>query len=260
MADKGTDRPERLTGGVNEILRVGNTVIRPAGPHSATVHRYLGQLRQHGFERAPEPLALDSSAGTETLSFLPGLVSGYPLDPAFCTDRALIGAARLLRELHLAGARYRPAADDRWDLPTRQPVEVICHGDFAPYNCVVNDGEVTGVFDFDTAHPGPKLWDVGYGAYRWVPLTAPSNPDGSPAIDEQRRRLGLFCAQYGVDRITAVVDWAAERLTALVAMMVQRAADGHPAFARHLAEGHDQLYLADIEHLRSNRLVLAGAG
>lgn len=243
-----TSKPgdEPLRGGVNEVMRRGDMVIRPAGPHTNSVHRLLRHVRAAGFEGGPEVIDLDVE--TETLTFVPGEVTGYPVDEPFRTDRALEGAAALLRAFHDAGASFPIESSDRWDLPTRHPVEVICHGDFAPYNCAVTNGEVTGVFDFDTAHPGPRLWDLGYAAYRWVPLTDPVDGEGFGSTTEQARRLRLFCAAYGTDDLTAVVAAAADRLHALVDMMRSRASAGHAAFAEHIAGGHDLLYLNDIDY------------
>ena len=64
----------------------------------------------------------------------------------------LLGEARPALELGL-----RRLAETR---PDHGP-DTVVHGDFAPYNCVVRDGLVTGVFGFDIAHPAPRLWDVG---------------------------------------------------------------------------------------------------
>ena len=241
-----------LEGGVHKIRRVGDTVIRPAGEHTASVHRLLRHLRSSGFTRGPEPLAYEQDKDTETLSFVPGEVSGYPLAESFTTERALVSAARLLRSYHDATADFAPTQQDRWDLPVQHPAEVICHGDFAPYNCVVNNGAVTGLFDFDTAHPGPRLWDLGYAAYRWVPLTSPDHPEVSISRSDQSNRLILFCEAYGwPDSLDAVVEAAADRLVALVAMMFERAEGGSVAFQRHIDEGHHLLYRADITYLRS---------
>ncbi|MGZ8605169.1 MAG: phosphotransferase [Actinomycetota bacterium] len=61
------------------------------------------------------------------------------------------------------------------------------------------DGEeLAGVIDFDLASPGPRVLDMGYAAYRFVPLTDPANPDVShPGAAAQARRLEAFCAAYG---------------------------------------------------------------
>ena len=250
--ERSSSEEEILQGGVHQIRKVGDAVIRPVGPHSPSVHRVLRHLAARGVNIGPEPIAINQADRTETLSFVPGETTGHPLAPSFTTDKAVSSAAQLLRRLHDATEDFVVTEDDVWDLPPKTPAEVICHGDFAPYNCAVIDGLVTGVFDFDTAHPGPRLWDLGYAAYRWVPLTSPDNPEFSSSPVEQARRLTLFCQAYGWHGSeAAVVEAAADRLVALVEMILERAEGGNAAFQRHIEEGHHLLYLADIAHLRS---------
>ena len=252
------DDEETLQGGVNQIRRIGSTVVRPSGAHSPSVHRLLHHLRAHGFDQAPEPIALDASSGTETLAFIEGTTTGYPITAEFRTDQALSSAGHLLRRYHGATGEFTVTAEDQWSLSPLTPHEVTCHGDFAPYNCVVVNGQVTGVFDFDTAHPGPRLADVGYAAFRWAPLTARSEPEGFGDVQEQARRLALFCRSYGDVSTEDVVRAAIERLTDHVSFIREQAASGHEAFARHVEEGHDQLYLADIGYMTKNIAELAG--
>ena len=252
------DQPgEVLKGGLNEALRVGTKVIRKTGGHSLGVHALLQHLERAGFAAAPHLLAVDALAGTETLSFLEGETTDYPLAESFRTDAAMISAARLLRRLHDASIGFE-ALDYSWFLPPRSPEEVMSHGDFAPYNCVLRDGEIVGVFDFDTAHPGPRLWDLGYLAYRWVPLVSPLNPDGFGTIVDQTRRLPLLCAAYGTDRIDEVLDQTRQRLLAMVDSMRSFAAAGHVGFQRHIDEGGDELYLRDAQYIVDHRAVLLG--
>ena len=72
---------------------------------------------------------------------------------------------------------------------------MICHNDFAPYNMTFADGQVTGVFDFDTAAPAPRIRDLAYLAYRLVPLAE----DAGVAMDpgERMARLERLLATYG---------------------------------------------------------------
>jgi aminoglycoside phosphotransferase (APT) family kinase protein len=244
-------------GGMNTVRRVGPHVIRPLGPHSASVHRLLRYVRANGFLEGPEVIDVDVAAGTETLTYVDGETTNYPLPDAFRTDGALTSAARLLRRFHETAEGFEARPGDHWFLPPQQPLEVMCHGDFAPYNCVMNHGAVTGVFDFDICHPGPLLWDVGYATYRWAQLTGPSNSAEAGTPTEQRRRLQLFCAAYGTDDILGVVVAVQQRLGLLVETIQSLASDGHAAFARHLADGHDQLYLADIAYLHDNETFFA---
>ncbi len=246
-----------LIGGMNTVKRVGAHVIRPLGPHSASVHRLLRYVRANGFLEGPEVIDVDIVAGTETLTYLGGEITNYPLTGAFRTDGALTSAAQLLRRFHEATEGFEALPDDDWFLPLQRPVEVMCHGDFAPYNCVINHGTVTGVFDFDIAHPGPQLWDVGYAAYRWALLTAPSNSDGFGTPAEQRRRLRLFCNAYGADDILGVVVAAQQRLGLLVETIQSLASNGDATFSRHIADGHDQLYLTDIAYLQEHQAFFA---
>jgi aminoglycoside phosphotransferase (APT) family kinase protein len=249
---------EQLTGGVNNVVRLGDVVVRPTGLYSPAVHMVLQHLDRVGFVGAPKFIAVDIERGTETLTFLKGDVADYPLPPPFTSDRALLSAAQLLKALHEALATFSIPPDAAWWLPHIEPAEVVVHGDFAPYNCVLHEGRVTGVFDFDTAHPAPRLWDVGYAAYRWVPLVAPTNPDGFGTIESQIRRLPLFCAAYGTSDLGAVIDHARLRLIAMVDNMRQLAANGHQAFQQHVLAGHDELYLRDVAYLEANRSLLIG--
>ena len=120
---------------MNRVLPHGGTVVRPTGPHSRAVHQVLAHLEQVGFGGAPRLLAVDIERRTETLTFLEGEVADYPLPATFTSDQALCSAARLLRGLHDALVTFEIPADARWWLPPVEPVEVVVHGDFAPYNC-----------------------------------------------------------------------------------------------------------------------------
>ncbi|MFF0391859.1 phosphotransferase [Kitasatospora sp. NPDC004615] len=252
---------EILAGGVNQVERIGERVLRPTGPWSPAVHGLLGHLRANGFTAAPRFHGLTAD-GREILDFLPGEVSDYPATPAAASRTALLTAARVLRAYHDATAGY---AADGWMLPAREPAEVICHGDYAPHNCVLGGERVVGVIDFDTAHPGPRLWDVAYAVYRWAPTTAPGNADGFGTPDEQAARAREFCDAYGLDAAgrAGLVDAVEARLHALVGHMRAEAAAGSAAFASHLADGHHLMYLSDAAYVvrereRFERALLGG--
>ncbi|GIG64714.1 phosphotransferase enzyme family protein [Phytomonospora endophytica] len=242
---------EPLTGGgVNEVVRVASTVRRPTGPHTPAVHALLGHLAGEGYAGAPRVHGVDDQ-GREILDFMAGDVAHYPLPAHVYSDRGLTAAARLIRGLHDATATFTPPGEAVWMFPVREPVEVVCHGDLAPYNCVYRDGQPVAFIDFDTAHPGPRVWDLAYAAYRFVPLTDPDGPEGSAGTGEQARRLRVFADAYGLtghDR-DILVRTAITRLDALVSWMHARAAEGDAAFASHIADGHDALYRRDIDYL-----------
>ena len=167
---------ENFQGGVNAVVRTGNKVRRPSGPWTPAVHALLHHLRANGFDAAPQAHGLDEQ-GREVLDFAPGEVPGYPMPAYVWTDETLTEVARLLRAFHDATSGFTEPASTTWYLPPREPREVICHGDIAPYNSVFRDGRPVAFIDFDTAHPGPRVWDVAYAAYRFVPLAGPDNFD-----------------------------------------------------------------------------------
>jgi hypothetical protein len=237
---------ERLPGGgVNEVVRVGGTVRRPTGHWTPAVHRLLEHLAEAGFEGAPRVHGIDER-GREILDFVPGDVAHYPLPEYAWSDAALEALAKLMRSYHDATTGFRPPEDARWYFPAREPAEVLCHGDIAPYNCVYRDGLPVAFIDFDTAHPGPRLWDVAHAAYRFVPLS-----HNIATEEEQIRRLRLLCDAYGLTDAerAALPEAVAARLRGLVDHIHEQAAAGSEAFAAHLAAGHADLYLSDLDHV-----------
>ncbi|GGR70472.1 hypothetical protein GCM10010169_12610 [Micromonospora fulviviridis] len=130
----------RLTAGV---VRVGDTVRRPASPASCFVARLLAHLARQGFDGCPRHLGQDQH-GRDVLSFVPGHVP--PRWQRF-TDDQVGQAARLLRRLH----------DATRDLAPTLGGEVICHHDPGPNNTVFRDGQPIAFIDFDFAAPGDPL-------------------------------------------------------------------------------------------------------
>lgn len=249
---------EILTGGgVNRVVRVGETVRRPTGPWTPAVHALLDHLDTAGFDRAPKVHGVDQN-GREVLDFVPGQVGFDPAAEGH-RDARLYAVARLIRAFHAATAGYSAPAEAIWYFPPRSPTEVICHGDLAPYNMVFHKGLPVALIDFDTAHPGPRIWDVAYAAYRFVPLTlAPGQ--GAVQVAEQARRLRLFVDAYELaeqDR-AALVATAITRLKHLVAHMEEQATAGNEAFAAHLRNGHHLQYRTDAEHLARHSDELTG--
>lgn len=248
---------EHLHGGrVSQIVRSGEVVHRPAGFWSPSVHLLLNHLRRVGFRAAPEPRGFDAD-GNEVLTFIEGEVSNYPYSQAALSQEALETAAQLLRSYHDASATFvsRATRDLAWMLPPQEPTDVICHGDYAPYNVVFDGCQAVAIIDFDTAHPGPRTWDVAYALYRWSPLHSPDNPDRWGDFVSQIKRAKHFCDAYGLPNIdrTTIIDSAIARLQALVDFIRAEAAQGNETFQAHMAAGHHLAYQGDIEHLSRQR-------
>lgn len=187
---------EVLTGGNSStVVRVGDTVRRNAGPWTPAVHTLLDTLRANGITQVPAAAGMDEQ-GREILSFLPGDAVQYPLPEWMWHRSILLAAAGLLRQVHDAGAglAHEPL---QWQSPTHEPVEVVCHNDFAPYNMVFQDQQFAGIFDFDAASPGPRIWDLAYLAYQLVPLIE-GGGTGAPEGPARLARLDELIAAYGL--------------------------------------------------------------
>lgn len=250
------EHEEPLPGGnMAGAVRVGATVRRAAGPWSPTIQRLLRHLHAHGLTWVPEPLGRDEQ-GRDSVSHLPGVVPQYPLPGWIWDEAVLLDAARRLAELHDATAGFETTGA-RWQLPVHEPAEVICHNDFAPYNMVFTDGRLTGVIDWDTASPGPRVWDLAYLAYRLVPLTDPANHDApATSLRERSHRLMLLCDAYGHDvRPVDVLEVTVERLEELAAFTQARAEEGNPALRSHV-----DLYRRDARWVAAQVERLAQSG
>ena len=240
---------ETLTGGnVTPVVRIDGTVRRAAGPWTPTIHRLLEHLRASGIEWVPAPHGLDD-AGREVLDFIPGVVPGYPMPPWVWSDSILEDAGRRLRELHDSSAHF-DRAGTLWRLASHEPAEVICHNDFVQYNFVFSDEAITGVIDFDTASPGPRIWDVAYLAHRLVPLNERDRAKDNP--DERLRRLRLLLHSYGAGFTAAqTITAAAARLRELAEFSE---AQSRIQDRRDL-EDHAALYRTDAAALEAGTIV-----
>jgi hypothetical protein len=242
-------------GNMTDAIRDGDYVHRSAGAWTPTVHRLLAHLASNGVVWAPTPNGFDELS-REILTYLHGTVPHDPMPDWVWTDRVLVDAAKHLAQLHDLTAGYHdPAAI--WQLPAHEPQEVICHNDFVPYNMVFDaDHRLIGVIDWDTASPGPRVWDLAYLAYRVVPLSAPGNPDGiENSVAERHRRLTLVCRSYGHGETPAeVVTATIKRLLDLADFTARRANEG----ASHIAE-HGLLYRDAARWITKSAQQLAGA-
>ncbi|PYY50715.1 hypothetical protein DEI84_02645 [Curtobacterium sp. MCBD17_023] len=252
VADTSTTTFRRFP--MERIIKTDDRVHRPAGPWTPTVHRLLTHLHEQGFVAAPAPISLGDAL--ETVTFVPGVAGEYPWTEDVASEAALVTSARLLRQLHDAAASF-PLDDsvDVWSQAARVPVETVVHGDFAPYNVVYDGIAAVGVIDFDTAHPGPRVWDVASAVYRFAPFTTGADEGRPvPALEDRLTRAAEFCRAYGLDdRSRAVlVETITAGLVALVTTLETEAAAGNPKFVSDLAHGHADLYRADVAWLEEH--------
>jgi Ser/Thr protein kinase RdoA (MazF antagonist) len=197
-----SETEEPLAGGIRhaQTVRVGDTVRKPSGVWTPAVHALLNHLIERGFP-APKPLGFDEQR-REILAFIEGQATIWPWPDFFKRSEAVEHVGRTLRRYHNAVADFVPPEDGVWqDCDHAVPAadEIICHGDFGPYNLIWRGERIVGVVDWEWAHPAPAMHDIAFTAWSIVPLC--TNEDaratGFDATPHARERLKAFASGYG---------------------------------------------------------------
>ena len=251
MVDDPGQRGQPLaTGGVTDVVRVGDTVRRTPRPTTASVHALLRHVRSRGFVEVPEPLGWDEQ-GREVLSYVEGDVPDDPLPAEVTTVDVLVALARLIRRLHDAVDGWTPPPGARWgaipgtpdlgDLPPLVEVpEIVSHQDYCPGNVVFRGGLPAALIDFDLARPTTRVLDAVNALYWWVPLVAPEDRPPSLVDADVPARVRAFVDAYGMttEQRARVVPAAVLRAQHSIRTM-RAAADVHPVFRRWWDGGLD---------------------
>jgi hypothetical protein len=194
---------EVLSGGMmnpGAVFRRGDVVHRPAQGHAAAIHRFLGALREQGFDGAPEPVGL--ADGREQLTFVAGDVALMPYPAWSMSEAALASVGAMLRRFHAAASAVPVEEGVAWAMGFADPQggTMVCHGDACVENVVFRDGEAFGLIDFDMAAPGRPLWDVAMAARYWVPMLDPETAAQFPPYVglDSVRRLRILADGYGM--------------------------------------------------------------
>lgn len=179
---------------------------RPPGPNAELAREVLLRLERAGFDAAPRWLGLDEQ-GRDVLSWIEGETFtersrlhpyiGDPPDRITFTEGQLAAVFRLLR-------RYHDVFGD----------EIVCHGDFGPWNLVWRDGLPVGVIDFDHVHAGEAAEDVAYALRMFVSYGfAEAEPE--ELVRRTRAALAVYGCDFEVPAILAAeYDRAEERCLA----------------------------------------------
>ncbi len=235
---------EALSGGtLNPVVRVGDTVRRPVGPWTRTVHELLRHVRARGFALAPEPLGIDE-LGREVLSFIPGSTLGWslPWPEDVRSDEMLAQVGEAAARYHEAVADFRPVGTIPWQAGPAAlgAEEIVCHNDLAPYNVVLAGGRLAGIIDWDLAGPGTRRFDLAFAAWQWVPLQAPevARALGWNTPSDRARRLALLLDAYGLEDRSSFLDEVAARIRYNRDLMVRRANEGNAAYRALVERGH----------------------
>ena len=113
------------------VVRVGDTVRKPAGFWTPAVEALLSHLWRVGFTGAPRPLGRDGE-GRHVLEYVPGPMA---MDQPWLDEAGLHRVGRLIRELHDASAgffasdtaRTKPCERGRPSHATRQRSGWVIH-------------------------------------------------------------------------------------------------------------------------------------
>lgn len=231
------------------VTRVGDTVRKPAGPHTPAVHALLAHLHAVGFDRVPRPLGIDDD-GRSVQSFVPG-VTVHPHHVGLLGSAgALAEVGRMIRRFHDASAEFVPPADARWQvLIPDVGTELVVHHDLAAWNLVHDPAGGWGLVDWDTAAPGTRLWDLAYAAHSLVPLSA--SPEWSRPDAPARLRVLADAYDLDEDERRRLVRLLPERTRSMYRLLADGAATGTQPWASLWADGHGEVWGRNTDYIEA---------
>ena len=228
------------------VVRIGQTVRRPAHRNTPTVQSLLKHLEEKSFGGAPRALGIDWD-GHEMVSYINGTAGHYPLKPYVLSNSTLIQVAQLLRRYHDASASFSTPANSSWKGPVASRREVVCHGDAGPYNIIFRKGQPVALIDFERATPGPRIWDIGFVIYRFAPLCDLQEDRLTPgSLRRIARRIRVFLNAYGISQNDDLFDWIQLRLKTEIDLFESEKADEIAERQKKIEAGHLDLYKRDL--------------
>lgn len=233
--------------GLTEVERVGDTIRRSTGPWTPAVHALLSHLETVGFEAAPRVLGIDER-GREILTFAEGEGTTW-------SDEELVGVGRLVRRYHDAAESFTPQPDAHWQALLGTPCahEVLCHNDLSPWNTVYRGGTPVMLIDWDLAAPAPRLWDIAWAVYRYVPLFDDDSCHrlGIP-VRPRALRARIFCDAYGLEERERLFESVCARIDALVASARAWGEAGRPGWREVWRDTGGRQWLAGREYVAAH--------
>lgn len=229
-----------LVGGrtATEIVRIGNTVRRPIGPHSEFTHTLLKLLEEKSFNHSPRFLGIDKK-GREILTFMEGEVSH---GERIWTDDQLVTTAQMLKSFHDATAGSELAGEK----------EVVCHNDIAPWNTILKNNVPTAFIDFDDVSPGNRIDDFAYFLWTFLELGS------GVSADIQANKIRILCEAYGLvadNKLVSAILEQQEKILAKREMLAKNATDQE---AREFSASKVDIIHSEIEWVKANRSALIG--
>ncbi len=181
------------------VVRVGETVRRPSRFGNRLMRDVLVHLERAGFEAAPRWLGFNEQ-GRDVLTWIDGetftersqmhpYIGDPPVRVTFGDDQ-IAAVMRLLRRYH-----------DTFD------GDIVCHGDFGPWNIVWREGMPVAVIDFDGVYRAAAEDDVGYALRMFVGY---GFADAEPVELVRRTRSALAAYGTGFD-VAALLEHEYDR-------------------------------------------------
>lgn len=112
-----------------EHNKVYNTITKS----SKLACNFLKYIHQQGFTKSP--YYYGSNNKEYILSYVEGKT--YNLDYPIVNEKIIVSSVKLLCKYHHISEKFTTSElmqKDNWMFEARNPIQVICHNDFAPYN------------------------------------------------------------------------------------------------------------------------------
>ena len=95
-------------------------------------------------------------------------------------------------------------------------------------------GRPVAFIDWDLAAAGPRIWDVAYALWHFVPLygSADSDPFDTSVLKPRAERARAFCDAYGMAHRSGVIATVIRRQESVYPTYQERAAAGDEAYQR----------------------------
>ena len=227
-----TEPEQPLTGGNagGRVVRVGETVRKPWSAATPAVLELMAAVGDAGVD-VPAFLGRDER-GRQMLEYVPGTLTLHT-DPLAPAELGRVGG--IVRAIHDACAGFVPRAQPHWASAIPAPgVELICHGDLAPWNLII--GERWVFIDWDGAGPSTRLWDLAYAAQAFT------LNDPAASASDSAAYLAAFVTGYGADAsLRAALPCAmAARAGAMHELLRSSHAAGVEPWASMYASGHGE--------------------
>lgn len=184
LGDSEPDNTEIvLSGGRNTtgVVKVGNTVRRPAKRYSEYTHQVLRFLERKHFKYSERYLGKDEK-GRDIFAHVEGFV---PDDLGYTSDLQLHSFMKIVREFHDVSRDF-----------VKSETLVLCHDDLSPCNVVFRDNLPIVIIDWDSVHPNERWQDLTYILWLWINIG--SHRENKNIVSQMSSALKA----YGADETT----------------------------------------------------------